>query len=148
MLLASTKIWLNPFVSRTIKELYESHYNGEYLVTQDCFGYFCISSLCIQPATYEQFKDTKLCKIVYNKGKNSLICSNDYVNGCAMHQIPFGNETKLRVIGLHQEFDVDSIEQIAASTQEEYFTIRQESAFSTYAKLYCFAGDEPICIKA
>lgn len=151
MLPASTKIWLNPFVSKTIKELYDSHYQGEYLVTDNLFSYYYSTQLQITKPSFNQYSK-KLIKVTYNQGKNTLICPEEYMNGICITQVPESyyyapTTSKLVLTGLHQQFDIDDIESIQADSDEEYFLIREIPSTIKSPSLYCFVGEEPICIR-
>ena len=151
MLPSSTKIWLNPFVSKTIKDLYDSHYQGEYLVTDNLFSYYYSTQLQITRVLSDQYSD-KLIKVTYNQDKNSLICAEEYINGVCITQVPASyyytpTETKLVLTGLYQQFDIDDIESIQANSNDEYYIIREIPSAYKSPSLYCFVGDEPICIR-
>lgn len=151
MLPASTKVWLNPFVSKTIKELYDSRYQGEYLVTDNLFSYYYSTQLQITKPSSNQYSD-KLIKVTYNQDKNSLICAEEYINGVCITQVPASHyyaptASKLVLTGLHQQFTIDDIEPIRADSNEEYFLIREIPSAIKSPSLYCFVGEEPICIR-
>ena len=147
MLPASTKIWLNPFVSKTIKELYDSHYQGEYLVTDNLFSYYYSTQLLISKPLPYQYSDN-LVKVIYNQGKNELICLEEYINRNCSTQINYDSDKSTFILaGLHGQFIIDDIEPIQANSNEEYFFIREKPSAIKSPSLYCFVGEEPICIR-
>lgn len=149
MLPASTKIWLNPFVSKTVKELYDAHYNRDLLVTQDLTTYSCQPGFIILKLSQDHLKNADLCKITYNNKKNSLICSRSclqLVNHVMTVEMTY-QCIQIQLKGLKQDYAVDFIEPIQPSPDEEYYQIIERPSAYKSPSFYLFVADEPICIR-
>lgn len=151
MLPASTKIWLNPFVAKTVKELYDTQYHQDFLVTRDLLAYYCRPGLSIVQLDENNAKE-QLCKVVYNNGKNSLIYPLSCINHFASREVATVESLKqkdhpLRLVGIKQDFVVESIEPIEQSSNETFYQVRQSASAYESPNLYLFIGDEPICIR-
>lgn len=153
MLPSSTKIWLNPFVAKTIKELYDMQYHQEFLVTRDLLAYYCQPGLSIVIVKLDENKaKEQLCKVIYNNGKNSLIYPLSCIDYFASREVATIESLKqknypLRLVGIKYDFVVESIEPVELPPNETFYQVRQSSSVYSSPNLYLFIGDEPICIR-